>query len=115
VRRSANLALSHDLTGFHFYGTDLCLIASILGYNAYVVDFHLRHKSGGTGNTDFFARRTQIVQKYARAIRPRWVRTTCTHLYISGSVWRSFLLNNRIALKLAFRFPKAVRAISKLL
>ena len=39
VRRATNLSLSHDLDGFHLYGTDLCVIADILGGNCYVIDF----------------------------------------------------------------------------
>jgi NaMN:DMB phosphoribosyltransferase len=50
IKKQANLAVSSDLRGFHFYGADICLIASILGYNAYVIDFHLYHES--TGNMD---------------------------------------------------------------
>ncbi len=45
VKRQANLALSHDMSGFHLYGTDLCIIADILGRTSYVVDFHLCHKA----------------------------------------------------------------------
>ncbi len=54
VRRSANLALSRDLSGFHFYGTDLCMIGDLLGYTAYVVDFHLLHKGGGICDAVFY-------------------------------------------------------------
>ena len=48
VRKSANLSISHDLEGFHMYGTDLCMIARILGYSAYVIDFHLWHLGGAS-------------------------------------------------------------------
>ncbi len=47
VKRSANLSLSRDLSGFHFYGTDICLVARLRGYRAWVVDFNLFHKSRG--------------------------------------------------------------------
>ena len=84
ARREANLALSHDLGGFHLYGADLCILAQVLGRTAYVIDFHLRHKSGGTIGADFYASRRAIVAKYRRAFRPRWIATTCTHFIISG-------------------------------
>ena len=47
VRNGAYLAVSSDLQGFHFYGPDICLLAKVLGYNAYVIDFHIYHKSSG--------------------------------------------------------------------
>ena len=85
VRREANLALSNDLEGFHFYGADLCIVADFLGRTAYVVDFHLRHKSGGKPDAAFYRMRKQVARKYRRAMRPRWVITTVTNLVISGS------------------------------
>lgn len=71
IRRSANLALSADLSGFHWYGSDLCIIADVLGYNAYVIDFHLRHRSPGRTDETFYAARDAINAKYRRAFRPR--------------------------------------------
>ena len=53
VRRDANLAVSADLKGFHLYGTDICVMAWVLGYTAYVVDFHLRHLSSGASKYEF--------------------------------------------------------------
>jgi hypothetical protein len=97
VRRSANLALSHDLSGFHFYGTDICMIAAILGYRAYVVDFHLRHKSGGAFNDTFFEGRRAVYKKYEATLRPRWVRTTVTDFFISKSEKFNALVNGPLA------------------
>ncbi len=77
VRRTANLAVSHDLFGFHFYGADLCIMASILGYRAYVVDFHLCHKGRGTYDATFFQLREAVCRKYHAAFRTRRVRTMC--------------------------------------
>ncbi len=84
VRRSANLALSADVGGFHLYGADLCLIADLLGYGAYVVDFHLRHLSPGNADASFVAARGRIVAKYRRALAARWVTTTCTAFAAGG-------------------------------
>ena len=89
VRRDANLALSHDLEGFHLYGADLCIIADILGRSAYVVDFHLHHKSGGVPNSGFYQMRLAMMRKYARALRPRWIRTTCTHFRLDSRYWKA--------------------------
>jgi hypothetical protein len=111
VRRAANLAVSGDLAGFHFYGADICLVASILGYSAYVVNFHLRHLGEGSMNMSFFNARLKIAAKYSRVLRSRWVRTTCTTFFISENKWLSRLLNSRIALAVITRFPRLVRAI----
>jgi hypothetical protein len=93
VRRAANLALSSDLAGFHFYGADLCLVGDLLGRSAYVVDFHLRHKGKGTCDAVFYAAHAAIAAKYRRALRPRYIETTCATLFISGSRALQFLLS----------------------
>ena len=85
LRRSARLAFSADLAGFHFYGADICLIADVLGYRCYVIDFHLRHLSGGNKSPSFYASRTALAEKYARAFRPRLVQTSCALVYLTGS------------------------------
>jgi len=46
VRRSANLSVSQDLKGFHFYGTDLCVSPISWATPATFVDFHLWHIGG---------------------------------------------------------------------
>lgn len=55
VRRGANLCLSRDLAGYHMYGADLCVMADVKGHRCYVIDFHLRHLSGGTADAGFYA------------------------------------------------------------
>jgi hypothetical protein len=84
ARRDSNLALSHDLGGFHLYGADLCIVADMLGRTAYVIDFHLRHKSAGKTDASFYAARRAAIAKYRRAFRNRWIRTTCTTFLVSG-------------------------------
>ncbi len=85
IKRDARLSFSADLEGFHFYGADICLIADVLGYRSYVIDFHLRHLSGGNKSPSFFAARMALAKKYARAFRPRFVQTSCALLYLTGS------------------------------
>lgn len=96
ARRDANLAMSHDLSGFHFYGADLCIVADLLGRTAWVIDFHLRHNSRGTPDTSFYRQRKDIARKYRRALRPRWVATTVTYFFLSGSPIASRLLTSRV-------------------
>ena len=73
IRRDANLAVSRDLAGFHHYGYDLCIIADILGWSAWVIDFHLLHKSKGSFDSSFRQSKRALSEKYSRALRPRWV------------------------------------------
>ena len=92
VRRSANLAVSSDLHGFHMYGTDLCLIAEVLGRHAYVVDFHLLHKSGGTFDDSLSEAKDRFRKKYSFAFRPRWVYLpTPGDVFLTTSETRNFL------------------------
>jgi hypothetical protein len=96
VRKDANLAVSADLDGFHFYGTDICVLADILGWNAYVVAFHLYHRSAGKVDESFHRLRTRVEQKYRRALRSRHVQTTMTRLYLSGHALGRALFGNAV-------------------
>jgi hypothetical protein len=109
VKNTANLALSHDLHGFHMYGTDICLIAETLGFNAYIIDFHLTHKSGGTVDKGFFKLRSELIIKYRRAFRARFISTTITRLYLSGSRLGLWIFNLPAVLFLARQYYKFFR------
>ncbi len=92
VRRDANLAVSHDLHGYHLYGSDLCIVADLLGRPAYVIDFHLRHLSGGSPDDTFHRMHAAMTAKYRRAFRSRWQYVTTERpLYLSGSPARRFI------------------------
>ena len=98
IKKQANLAVSSDLKGFHFYGTDICLIASILGFNAYVIDFHLYHKSKGNMDEDFFSIKRMLQNKYNKVFKGRYLKTiTRQKIYISGSRLDRFIFNNAFA------------------
>jgi hypothetical protein len=90
VRREANLALSRDLSGFHWYGADLSILAEIIGYGAYVIDFHLLHKSAGRPDDTFFAGRERLKRKYWRAFRSRILVSPVNRVFLSGSQFRHF-------------------------
>lgn len=93
VKREANLCLSHDLSGFHFYGTDLCQITHVLGWTAWVVDFSLYHKSRGHCDDGYFSEKNRLIHKYKSALRGRAIQTTCTTIFLTGSAIGSWLLN----------------------
>ncbi len=85
LKRSARIGCSVDLTGFHFYGADLCLNAGMAGYSAWVIDFHLLHLSGGTKSAAFDEAEDAFRRKWSHALRPRWMQTTCALVRLSGS------------------------------
>jgi hypothetical protein len=95
IKNEANLALSHNLKGFHLYATDLCTIATILGWNAYVIDFHLYHKSAGSCSESFFASKKAFIKKYSHHTKPFAIRTTCTMMIITGYDVLNRLINKK--------------------
>lgn len=109
VKNSANLALSADLQGFHLYGTDICFVADVLGYNSYVVDFKLHHKSYGNDDEKFYRLKSNFIKKYGRAFRSRFAGTTITRFYISGNSLLRLLGNTRAVLFIARQFYKLFR------
>lgn len=90
VRRDARIGFSANLTGFHFYGADICMMAAMAGYSAYVIDFHLAHLSAGTKSDDFYAVEADFKAKWNAALRPRWLQTTCALVRLSGHAGQNF-------------------------
>jgi hypothetical protein len=91
VKKEANLSLSHDLQGFHFHGTDLCQMARILGWNAWVINFNLYHKSGGSFDEPFYEMSRQIAKKYRRALKGGLVQAMGAKLFLSSSAIGNWL------------------------
>lgn len=109
VRREARLAFSRDLSGFHLYGADICLVADMLGWTAWVIDFHLRHLSPGRKDQSFRRGVQQFRDKWSRAMRPRFLQTTCTLLHLAGGAVSGVLgrLSERPVSALSRRLPSA--------
>lgn len=92
VRRSSGIRPSPELSGFHFYGTDLCLQAERTGRSAWVIDFHLRHLSGGRVDSSFYAEQERFEQHWGDLLgRAQLIQTTCTAL-ILGKGWKAWWL-----------------------
>lgn len=85
VRREARIGFSNNLSGFHFYGADICLNAATAGWNAYVIDFHVAHLSGGKKDDTFIASEQAFRTKWANAFAPRWMQTTCSLIHLAGN------------------------------
>ena len=109
VRRDARIGFSNDLTGFHFYGADICLHAAQMGYSAYVIDFHLQHLSLGNKDTSFAVAEKAFQAKWSRALTPRWVQTTCSLIHLSGGHMRNSIgrIVDAPMARLARRLPGA--------
>ena len=110
LKNTANLGLSHDLHGFHHYGTDLCLQAAHRGLHCYVINFHLRHLSAGSRDHAFYASKKIFIKRYQQRFRARWLRLPCTPLFISGSPWRNTLCNQPFVYRWAKRLHKLFKS-----
>ena len=107
IKNEANLAVSADLGGFHFYGTDICTIAILLGYNSYVINFHLYHNSKGNFDPNYFLLKKSLRKKYNKAFRGRYIRTaTKANFYISGNKISNIFYNTFFAKIIARQFFK---------
>lgn len=95
IKKSANLTVSADVNSFHFYGTDVCIIADLLGYSCYVVPFLVKHLSSGNLSA-LFKEKPFFVRKYGNKLRSRFIQTTCTKFYIGSSPWQTVFFNNPI-------------------
>lgn len=98
IKNEAGLSTSADISGYHFYATDLCINADILGYNSYVIKYLVHHKSSGNMSDSFWTARTLFINKYRRALRSRVIQTTCIKLVISGNSFLIRLANTNVAL-----------------
>lgn len=86
VRRMANLAVPHNLHGFHLYGTVLCLVAADLGLSSYVIDFHLRHNSLGNRDQSFFDTQRQLIEFRSGRQRTKIVGATSGTTVLAASL-----------------------------
>ena len=99
INKATSVTISSDISGFHLYGTDLCIIADFLGYNCYVIPFMVKHLS--LGNLKELSKHVdRFIDLYGKKIRSRYVETTCTKFYLSNSPFNRratvlCLLNNR--------------------
>ncbi|MBN2760809.1 MAG: FkbM family methyltransferase [Rhodobacteraceae bacterium] len=88
VRAETGLRPSYDLSGFHLYGTDMCLQAAFRGNTAWVIDYHLEHTGRGAFGLDLIQSIDAFEAKYRRVMSSSVQRTNTTTLGIGR---RSFL------------------------
>ncbi len=100
---SAGARCSPALSGFHFYGTDVCLNALSSGGSAYVVDFPLTHLSSGRRDDAYRRARQRFIDVWSQRCAFRYVVTTTGTVFLSryGALRRVF--GSRVALAYADR------------
>jgi hypothetical protein len=112
IRRSANIVVSPDLTGFHFYAADLCLLADYLGYHCYVIPFMVEHLS--LGNLKVLDQHKKFfLDKYGYKLRNRFIQTPSTKFVLCKSTRSNRVYNGPFfffvkwieGLKLVFKKP----------
>ncbi len=81
-------------------------MADILGYSAYVINFHLQHNSPGNKDASFYESERALVGKYQNAFKLRLIKSSCTKLFISHSKILTRLFNIKIFRDLVFLFAK---------
>ena len=84
IKPEARLSFSRDMDGFHMYGPDICMIADVLGWTAYVIPFSLIHYGAGTPGPQFERCKNAFIAKWRRALRHREMQTTVTHVMLVG-------------------------------
>lgn len=84
VKCNTGLRLSADIQGFHLYGTDICLMAEIMGHSAHAIDFHISHLGKGEVREDYHLAAESFKTKWSTAFRDRYLRTTAHDQFISG-------------------------------
>lgn len=82
---------SLDLSGFHFYGTDICLQARLAGGTSYVIPFHLMHHGLAKRDATFQHCFTALRRKYAPLLRGEYIHTTTVVIPLVADLHLSLL------------------------
>lgn len=112
IKSSANVATSRDLTGFHQYGSDLCIQAQLRGFTSYAIDFHLTHLSGGSLDNLFELACRRISDKYSHLFLGWRVTHTCDDFRIEPPT--ATVLNRMVrhrGSRVLRRFPASLKRV----
>lgn len=90
--RNKNIRFSdNDLSGFHFYGINLCLVAKSRGMNNYAINSYIHHKSDGyknistTESFNMYKNQSEAFNTWAKSKGVKnWRSTTATS--VEGSL-----------------------------
>lgn len=84
MRRMKPVINSYDLSGFHYYGADICIQAELLGGRAYTFDFHLKHYGQARATDDFYDCRKAFIAKYGKYFPGRIMHCTTGRFALGG-------------------------------
>jgi hypothetical protein len=96
IRSGTGVACSDALSGFHFYGSDICLSARQKGRSAYVIPFRMRHLSGGTRDASYVSCRDRFVARWSEVFGARYLRTPTEVVFLGSLPLRSTLGAQRV-------------------
>jgi hypothetical protein len=95
VKTGTGICCSPTLTGFHIYGTDLCLNALRDGRTSYVIDFHVHHLSGGTRDAAYRESCTRFTDHWNATFLACYVRTPMEVLFIGRWSLLRYIFGNQ--------------------
>jgi hypothetical protein len=81
IMNGQGIGVSEELSGFHLYGTDLCLNAERVGKTCRVIDFPVIHHSVGKIDGVFFKAKDAFEEHLRKISEARVIKTTCSYLY----------------------------------
>ena len=94
IKTETLISVSANIGNFHFYGTDICIVADMLGYTSYVIPFMVKHLSKGNLD-DMELKKPAFVKAYGYKLRHRFIQTTCTNFYLGKSQNQNKFLNSK--------------------
>lgn len=109
IKSSRKPAVSTLLSGFHLYGTDLCLNALQEGHTAYVIPFLVEHLSLGN-LSDLEKYISPFIEVHSRSETGQFIQTTCTKFYLGRTPAQSQKLNSPFNFEL-IKFWQRIKAI----
>lgn len=114
VKTSSRVACSPGLSGFHLYGTDLCLKAEAAGFGCYVVEFEVHHLSAGSPRSQAFRQCSAALSSaWSPKYRFRYVQTMCAGICLSRSRVLRMVFGLPIASRIARRHQRAFARLSR--
>ncbi|MES1166583.1 MAG: hypothetical protein ABUL68_01135 [Pseudomonadota bacterium] len=79
---------SENLSGFHFYGSDVCLNASRHGRRSYVIDFQLEHLGQGILSPEFWAIKARFQCHWEKSFRVAYmISPTMIPIVLTRYAW----------------------------